>query len=189
MHGQWTHYLNHLLVCQLDDCEVFVTLHHYSGLWAWPSFGRNVGFWMRKMGMMDFSSREHKRHLPRTCGRQTPSSGHPERMLTPFSSPSNLPLFWSEPLRKAPLRHFSFLLSTTNAFNIFCSWCFLEQQSDRQTLDKFLRAAFCGCGVSGYRRCRQVGNQHTLSCLIPFVTWLKVNLHMCFGWIVFVKTI
>lgn len=55
MHGQWTHYLNHLLVCQLDDCEVFVTLHHYSALWAWQSFGRNVGFWMRKMGLMDFS--------------------------------------------------------------------------------------------------------------------------------------
>lgn len=54
MHGQWTHYLNHLLVCRLDDCKVLVTLHHYSALQAWSSFGRNVGFWMRKMGLMDF---------------------------------------------------------------------------------------------------------------------------------------
>lgn len=90
---------------------------------------------------------------------------------------------------KPPPQTFLFLLSTTNASNIFCSWCFLEQQSDRQTLDQFPRAVFSGCRVSGYRRCRQVGNEHTLSWLIPFVPWLKVNLHMCFGWIVFVETI
>lgn len=69
---------------------------------------------------------EHKRHLPKTYGRQTPSSRHPERMLTPFSSPSNLPLFWSEPLRKAPLRHFSFccqlpMLPTFFAADVFWS--------------------------------------------------------------------